>query len=309
VSKPRLFVRTAVSVIIAIVLLTLIPIEAVWDSLRRVRSWVWLASLGVFFSGHYLNALKLRLIIRPASVPVAACVRAQYAGLAANLSLPGLAGGDVVRAAYLAQTAGITRVVVASLVDRLLDAMVLVLVIAVALPLAGVPPIIASLVGRAGWWIAGLTLAGLLLAGLGTLVLMRLGLWRHIEQARMELRNRSSAIVGAMAIALLVQPAFVLTNVWLAREVGVTVGVAAWFVAWPASKLTAILPISLGGIGVREAALVALLAPYGAPTNGVMATGILWESVLVVGAIVGLIATLFFGRHASDAVRSSEGQA
>ena len=38
-----------------------------------------------------------------------------------------------------------------------------------------------------------------------------------------------------------------MTNVWLARQVGVTTALAAWFVAWPLSKLIAILPISLGG--------------------------------------------------------------
>jgi glycosyltransferase 2 family protein len=35
--------------------------------------------------------------------------------------------------------------------------------------------------------------------------------------------------------------------------------------AWPLAKIAAVVPITQGGIGVREAALVVLLAPFGAP--------------------------------------------
>jgi uncharacterized membrane protein YbhN (UPF0104 family) len=97
--------------------------------------------------------------------------------------------------------------------------------------------------------------------------------------------------VRAAVLSLAVQSAFVLANVWLARSAGVTTALAAWFVAWPLSKLVAVLPISLGGIGVREAALVALLAPYGAPRDAVLASGLLWQAVLIVTGVVGLVAT------------------
>jgi uncharacterized membrane protein YbhN (UPF0104 family) len=98
-------------------------------------------------------------------------------------------------------------------------------------------------------------------------------------------------LVAAAALSLLVQTVFVLTNVWLARNVGVATGLAVWFVAWPLAKLIAVLPISLGGIGVREAALVSLLAPYGAPREAVLASGILWQAVLIVSGLAGLVVT------------------
>jgi glycosyltransferase 2 family protein len=103
-----------------------------------------------------------------------------------------------------------------------------------------------------------------------------------------------------VAISFVVQSAFVLTNVWLARQVGVETPLVAWFVAWPMSKLIAVLPISLGGIGVREAALVSLLVPYGgAPREAVLASGILWQAVLAVTGLVGLIVTQMLPRLAS----------
>lgn len=295
----RWWIRASVSVAIAVVLLTFVPLGDVWSALRRIRPWVWAGALGVFAGGHFLNALKLRLFIGSRSVSVAACVQAQFAGLAANLGLPGVAGGDFVRAAYLVPTGGLSRVAVASVADRILDTLVLAAIIAVAVPLAGVPPVIADLIRRGGWWLAAVVVAGTLLAAIAWRVLGRLGVLPQLRQAWTDLRGRPAAVVGALAISVFVQSTFVLANVWLAREVGVTTAVAAWFVAWPASKLTAVLPISLGGIGVREAALVFLLSPYGAPADGVVAAGILWEGVLVVGGVAGLIFTQVWRRRST----------
>ena len=53
----------------------------------------------VLSGGHYVNALKLRLLLGESRDDVtSARVRAQYAGLVANLGLPGVASGDFVRA-------------------------------------------------------------------------------------------------------------------------------------------------------------------------------------------------------------------
>jgi uncharacterized membrane protein YbhN (UPF0104 family) len=104
----------------------------------------------------------------------------------------------------------------------------------------------------------------------------------------------------AIALSLGVQASFVLANVWLAQQVGVTTGVATWFVAWPLAKLVAVLPISLGGIGVREAALVSFLTPYGAEGTAVLAAGILWQGVLIVGGLTGLVLTQMLRRRVGN---------
>ena len=307
----RWLIRAGVSGVVVAILLWLVPIDAVLDALRRVSVWTWAACVAVFFAGHYLNALKLRLLIgdlspdlkvrgsigwspgalAPGNPLMSACVRAQYAGLVANLGLPGLAGGDLVRAAYLAPLIGLKRVAIASVTDRLIDTATVIALIAIALPMAGMPVVIAGVVGRAGLWLA----AGATLGLVGALLVARMrrfaGVRATVATAWTALRGRQADLLGAVAISFAVQSAFVLANVWLARQVGVTTGLAAWFVAWPMSKLIAVLPISLGGIGVREAALVSLLAPYGAPREAVLASGILWQAVLIVTGLAGLVIT------------------
>jgi uncharacterized membrane protein YbhN (UPF0104 family) len=68
------------------------------------------------------------------------------------------------------------------------------------------------------------------------------------------------------------------------------------------AKIAAVMPITQGGIGVREAALVVLLAPFGAPASQVLATGIVWEGVIITaGLLAGLTAFLLrrWESHAS----------
>ena len=292
----RWLIRAAVSGVVIAILLLLIPFDAVVDALRRTSAWAWSASVAVFFAGHYLNAMKLRLLIGPGPGVTSACVRAQYAGLVANLGLPGLAGGDVVRAAYLVPHTGLQRAAAAGIADRLIDTGTVLALVVVALPLAGIPQGIAEVAQRTGVWLG----AAVAVAVIAVVVLLRSGRFEgvatKVRESWRAIVARRQAVAGAVLISLVVQSAFVMTNVWLARQVGVTTGLAAWFVAWPLSKLIAVLPISLGGIGVREAALVSLLAPYGAPEEAVLASGILWQAVLIVTGVAGLIVTQLWPR-------------
>lgn len=283
---------------VAGVLLTVVPIDSVLAALKRISLRTWTASLAIFFVGHYLNAIKLRLLVGRAFVPLGSCVRAQYAGLVANLSLPGLAGGDLVRAAYLVPVAGVNRVAIGSVADRILDTVTLLALAVIALPVAGVPAGIAH--QSPGLRASLVVLVGAALLAAAVWVLRRRPVFaEELVSIAAELGARRVDLTSAVVISLVVQSAFVLTNAWLAREVGVTTTLAAWFVAWPLSKLIAVLPISLGGIGVREAALVSLMAPYGAPKDAVLASGFLWQTVLVVSGLIGLAASHWVLRPAT----------
>jgi uncharacterized membrane protein YbhN (UPF0104 family) len=301
----RWLLRAAVTLVVAVVLLRVVPLSTLAPTLRRVSLPVWIASLVVFVTGHYLNALKLRLLLGGDRSLMPACVRAQYAGLVANLGLPGIAGGDVARAAYLAPLAGPGRVVLASLADRILDSVNLLLIAAVALVVAGVPSGLADTVHVNRSALAVLVGLGVVAAAGAVILVMRVKPGARLADAWTAVSSRRTALLPAVAISLGVQSAFVLTNVWMARSVGVNTPLAPWFVAWPLSKLVAVLPISLGGIGVREAALVTLLTPYGAPRDGVLATGVLWQAVLAVSGLGGLVVTHVFAAPARGAAPAS----
>ena len=287
----RRWVRAIVSLAVAGALLTFVPIGEVWGAIRGVNPLVWAAAVVIFIAGHSLNAMKLRLLVGLQAASAVSCLRAHFAGIAANLGLPGVAGGDVVRATYLAPSAGLPRVAVAAVADRIVDVLVLLLIVAVAAPLAGTPGALADGGSRVGWWLAVLVAAIALAVAAVRRRVRRAGASTRVREAISAVLERPGAIALAMTISLSVQSTFVLTNVWLASEVDMRLALAPWFLAWTGSKLSAVAPISLGGIGVREATLVSILAAYGAPPDRALAVGLLWEGALVVGSTSGFLAT------------------
>ena len=295
--------RAVVSAAVVVVLVTVASTEGLRDAFSRVRPSVWLASLAVFLTGHALNAWKYQRLLHDPHASLPLCLRAHFAGLVANLGLPGVAGGDVVRATYLLPH-GVSpkAATIASIVDRLIDTLTLLGLVAAGVIVAGVPPALDTTAIGVRWPLAAA--AGVALCGVAAFLLLRrrrgggAGLAGDLVA---EVRTHGGAIAAAFGVTALVQSAFVLSNMWMAGALGLAVGIAPWFIAWPLSKLVAVLPISLGGIGVREAALVSLLAPYGAPSSIVFASGLLWQGVLIASGLLGLAVGAALGPAARPA--------
>src|ERR1700741_469531 len=93
-----------------------------------------------------------------------------------------------------------------------------------------------------------------------------------------------------------IQFTFLLLTALLAISCGLLLPLRIWLFAWPLAKLAALLPLTQGGIGVREAALVGLLSPFGAPPHLVLASGLVWEGVVIVGGLIAGLTALFLRR-------------
>lgn len=286
--------RVVISVAVLTVLLVALPLDDLWGAMRRLPPLVWLGVLAGFVAGHTLGVFKWRRMLRVgrARLGFRDGARCYAAGLFANLCLPSIVGGDVLRAVLAGRTTGRPEaVVIGSIGDRLCDMLALgllvgggVLIARTALP---------------GWWpnvVGALALAGIVGVGLFLpLVLNRpLSVWpprarRKVGRTMVALRRlvRSpGAAVAVIGLSLTIQTSFILLNAWLGRAVGVDVPLAVWFVAWPAAKLAGLLPISLGGLGVRDATLGAALVPFGIPMATGVAVSLLWQTVLVAGGLL-----------------------
>jgi uncharacterized membrane protein YbhN (UPF0104 family) len=286
---PSLWPRLLISAIAVVVLLTFVPIGPVWNAIRGVNPWVWGASVGVFASGQVVAAVKLWVLLGPGAVSLGACLRAHFAGISANLALPGVVGGDVVRASLLLKGSEASRVAVAATADRVVDALVMMILAGTAAAIAGLPFEAPGMVWSGWFWPVGVVAVAAV--GLGTGLLRRTPVRSRLVEGWSEIPPRPAALALAAMLSLVVQAAFILANVWLAREVGLHLTLAPWVLAWTASKLSALPPVSVGGLGVREAALASVLVAYGAPAEGALATALLWDGTLVTGRLGGLLAT------------------
>jgi uncharacterized membrane protein YbhN (UPF0104 family) len=108
--------------------------------------------------------------------------------------------------------------------------------------------------------------------------------------------SKPGRMFTCFAIGMLLQVSQVVINYYIGEIAGLHLGFAAWLFAWPLAKLSALVPVTQGGIGVREVALVSLLAPLGAPAVLTAAVGLTFQAIVITGGLVGGILALVMGR-------------
>lgn len=290
--------RVAISLGILGVLLIVLPWAELKEAAGRLRPLVWVSVLLAFLTAHRLGVEKWRLLLRAGRLNLRRtdAVRCYAAGLFANICLPTIVGGDVLRAALAAKAAGRAEAaVVGGLADRVVDMMVLgTLLLVGAILTAGSIP-------SSAMRITALTVAA---GGTGLAILVfvlafrPLSFWPRRVRRRIGrglvalrgLRRNLRVAVTAAVISLVMQAGFVMMNAWIGASIGIRVPLAVWLFAWPAAKLSGLLPVSLGGLGVRDATLGALLAMAGVPLSTGVIASLIWQSVLIAGALTaGLI--------------------
>jgi uncharacterized membrane protein YbhN (UPF0104 family) len=281
--------------------LWLLPADAIWNAIRSASVEVWLGVLALFGAGHIVAALKWRLLASDGDdLSIATTLRAHGAGLAANLSLPGVAGGDVVRAAVAMRAArNGAHVAVGSAADRIIDSCALVFLAGAGALMAAAGPETFSLLAQ----VAVFLIAGVA-AGVALLLALRFapqlpfaGLRRRLADVAAEYARRPGRLLACFALSVGVQAMFVALTIAFAAQAGVEAPVVAWFFAWPLAKLVATIPISIAGLGVREAALASFLAPFGAAPAPVVAAGLMWQSIqFAFGILCGIAFLATAGR-------------
>jgi uncharacterized membrane protein YbhN (UPF0104 family) len=106
---------------------------------------------------------------------------------------------------------------------------------------------------------------------------------------------------GKAAIAFLsgicLQTLLVVLNAWLGYEAGIRISFVVWLFVWPMAKISGLAPVTQGGIGVREAAQVALFAPFGVSAAAAAATGLIFEAVIISGGFLGGVMAWMLGRQ------------
>lgn len=293
--RLRWLLRLAASVVLLAVLFQIVPWSEVRTHASRLPFGTWLAILAIFVAGHLLGVVKWRTLVNAcrARVPMRAATRAYFAGLFANLYLPSIIGGDVLRGALIGRGSGRPEaVVLGGIADRLLDIATMGLLIGGGLLAAR-----ESIPGAGGQAITALVLVGAVGAALFLPLAVRRPIKRWPRKARRPIgrslvalrrlsRSPASAAL-AMVLSLSIQALFVLLNAWIGRSIGIDVSLGVWFIAWPLAKLVALLPVSIGGLVVREAALAGVLNQFGVPVALGAVAGLLWQTVNFSGGLLG----------------------
>ncbi len=315
------WVRIAASLIILGALLAFLPLHKVAAALRIIPFSLWLGVVAAFVGTHLLGAAKWRFTLRlsNARLSFAQAVRCYFAGVFGTVFLPSVVGGDVVRMGLAFRIErNRAGVLLGSVVDRLLDIVALGAVAA-----AGVFFLPGALNARHRR--AFLALAILFsIAFVACLLLLRLMPWRQLpfKFRRLAVKLRRAArcmaarphyVLVSLALSILIQISLLALGVSLAHACGIHLDFRVWLLVWPLAKLLALAPVTLGGLGVREAGLVAMLAPFGVAPALSLAAGLAWESIILAGGLCSGVISFFIGGTAFarsvlhfDRLRSSQ---
>ena len=292
--RRRAWLRVAGTFAVLALLLAFLPRDQLLAAFQRLSFATWALAIAAYLSLHIVGALKWRLVLNAAEagLGIRQAVRCYYAGLFGSVFLPSLVGGDVVRAGLaMGMARSRAGVILGSVVDRGLDLAALAAIAAVgglAAPMALAPQSRRVLLA--------------LVLGLGAIGMIAVGLMAVLPARRLPFRVRRTVarfrrafratlrkpgrVVAAWALAVSLQVSLVLLNAWLGREVGILIPTYVWFFAWPIAKISALVPITQAGIGVREVALAGLLAPFGVPAALAVAVGFVFQSIVIGGGLV-----------------------
>ena len=299
-----IILRWTAGLAVLFLLIHYFPLEPLRAALARLPGTRFLAILIGYLLVHLVGLAKWRLSVNAAGAALDLSTSAQCysGGLFGTLFLPSILGGDVVRLAVGVQRSPRPAALLAgNIADRMLDvaaqaSLVLLGFILLPGPLPGVwqaathrvLPVAGLLLALAA--LLGFLLRRPLLRGRSVRFRRRLARFRYAVRS---VFRRPLALVRGWLLGLFIQGAFLFFTALLAVSCGLVLPLRVWLFAVPLAKMAALLPITQGGIGVREAALVAILVPFGAAGPLVLATGLVWEGVVLCGGLLaGLIALL-----------------
>jgi uncharacterized protein (TIRG00374 family) len=267
--------RAAASVVMLALLVPRIHLRSLFPRFGNgAVEWL-LATVAVTFVGIVLSAVRWQRVLAVLGMQarVTALTAYQLAGLFVGNFLPSTIGGDVVRVSRLSAASGRGPDSFASVVlERLTGWVVLPVITLAALALnPGLLRLgVASQVALAVSVVTLVLLAAVLVVAASPHIGARLeghegvrGFLRAVHLGLHRFRKHPGLAFEALVAGFVYQLAVVLAAYLASEALGLDVGWTAMMAFMPAVAILQVLPITIGGLGVREGAFVLFLSRSG----------------------------------------------
>jgi uncharacterized membrane protein YbhN (UPF0104 family) len=289
--------RLVASVAILAILVPRVELGAV---VRLHRLWWLVAAVGVTFVGVVLSAVRWQRVLAAVGLraPLPTLLRHYLASLFVGNVLPSTVGGDVLRVTRLSAANGDTPGTFASVViERLTGWLVLpVLTLGAVIANPGLRREAPEAVGLCLLIALG-TLAGLVLLliaaahpALGGRLTANDG-WRRFTGAVHlgldRFRRRPGLALEVLVVGFAYQLTVMFAAFLAAQALGIDMGWTAILAFFPVVAIIQVIPVTIGGLGTREGALVLLLGSLGVASADAIALGLLFYGVNLVVSLLG----------------------
>jgi len=268
-----------------------------------------LTALAVFWIAQLASSLRCVYCASAlgGTLPLRHSIRAHFVGLWFNQILVSALGGDVVKIALLKKDLGLDRAIRAAILERVSGLLFLIVAIVIALPL------------YREWITDSITMIGFTAAALGALTAMMAlavtaeSLLRRFDAQRKRFGWAFLPLQIMADIATFAEKRLLLRQFWtsaivhvngivsymlLGKALAIELSLVGWFLLVPLVFLIALIPISLGGWGIREVGAVWIFGLAGMAQAEALALSITFGVFLVVAALPGLVLFLSSTRPA-----------
>jgi uncharacterized membrane protein YbhN (UPF0104 family) len=280
--------------LVSVSLLGLLAWRADWNVVahlfRQLRLELWLVAVSLYVVAQCLSAFRWRLLAEPMGFqrPLKQFLAYYFISMFFNLFLPTSVGGDVWRACYLDNRSGRWFLALLTVImDRVSGLLVLLMLAAVAL--------IACPIALPVWVKHGVGgTVGMAMAAMIALVLLerrhiRWTPFQNLMEALRHYQQRPKLWISANMISFFVQSLNVVIVWLLGSALSMHIPASYYWITVPMVTLMTLLPVSINGMGVREAGMVLFLSPLGVAESASMSLGSLWFSVFAFGGLLGAV--------------------
>lgn len=271
-------------------------IDKVLSTLRGIYIPSFILAVLIYICAVFISTIRWRLLLHE-RFGLGRLFSLYFIGSFFNHLLPGIIGGDAVKAYYLYRDTGKGASAIASVfMDRYMGFTALMLVGLIAFPFG-----FGYFRGSYIEWILPLIV---LLFIAGSFVVFGLRVGRRIKFLSgfydyfAIYKEKKAVIVKTFLISVVVQAIVIFAVYALCRGLSVNVPLLPLFIFVPVISTIATIPISISGLGVREASFVLLFGFLGISPAQATAVSFAWFLSVATGSLPGLIEYLRFKKGA-----------
>jgi uncharacterized protein (TIRG00374 family) len=298
--KTHLFlvVKVAVSSILLYVVFIKTGIGQIFSLLKGMHPAAFVSATVLFIVAQFCSTLRWKLLL-PVDIGTKTLFSLYMIGSFFNTLLPGLIGGDAVKAYYLYQATGKGGLSLAStFMDRYIGFAMLIALGIIAFPFG-----ISYFHGSPVEWVLPLIVIGFV--GSSFLIFgLRLGkrfrTLSELYEYFHSYRNKKRTLIKALLISGLVQILGISAVYILALGMGEHIPYLACLIFLPIIILFTTLPISISGIGVREGAFVFFFGLVGVAPGVAAAISLSWFMTVTAGSLFGFVEYMRYKKGKPD---------
>ena len=298
------FVKVALSLVLLVIVLSQLSLAELWRELQGADWRLFGLAVLSYLVGVGIRAYRWQILFRALGerMPFWRLVELYLIGMFFNHFLPTGIGGDVVKIYEVSRRESRASVAISTtLADRLTGILgsSLVALVAVLVDRRDVPELLVQAV-----LIVSLSIvAGTLMITQRRLldaIIGRIGLLRRVvslprvQRLYQALTGYTLAdIARTVLVSLPFTATLILTQVFIARSLGVDLALKYFMLFVPLIALANTLPISFNGLGVREGTYQLLFVPVGVSVASAVAMSLVFHVVRLIIGLVGGVVYLF----------------